>query len=70
MKFNLKDKVIISVTGTPATVIGRSEYIDYPNSYWLLFADGQGNPREEWWSEARIESAPTPVTTTEAPVAA
>lgn len=53
-KFELGQQVEIKVSGESGEVIGRAEYADSENSYFLRYKDAQGMAREEWWREGAL----------------
>lgn len=56
-KFQLRQKVKISISGEAGEVIGRAEYATTPlKSYFLRLMRGDGRATEEWWTEDAIET--------------
>ena len=53
-KFELGQQVEIKVSGESGEVIGRAEYADSENSYFLRYKDAQGMAREAWWPEGAL----------------
>lgn len=54
-KFDLGQQVMISVSGETGVVIGRAEFSESDNSYWVRYKDAQGMAREAWWSEGALQ---------------
>lgn len=53
-KFDIGQQVMIAISGESGEVIGRAEYADSENSYFLRYKDAQGMAREEWWREGAL----------------
>jgi hypothetical protein len=54
-KFALGAQVTIKVSGESGQVIGRAEYLDGENSYFVRYKDALGTAREEWWREGALQ---------------
>lgn len=54
-KFDLGSQVTIQVSGETGQVIGRAEYLDGENSYFIRYKDAVGMAREEWWREGALQ---------------
>lgn len=58
MKFNLGDKVKISISGEVGEVIGRAEYLtNYDPQYQVRYVSASGCAIEAWWAEQTLEAA-------------
>ena len=53
-KFALGQRVVINVSGEEGEVIGRAEYQEGDNSYFVRFKDATGHAREAWWTERAL----------------
>ncbi|MCW3644081.1 hypothetical protein K6Y74_12650 [Burkholderia cenocepacia] len=53
-KFNLRDAVTIAASGETGEVIGRAEYADGSNQYYIRYKAADGRATESWWSESAI----------------
>lgn len=62
MKFELKQKVTIEVSGETGTVQGRAEYVAGQPSYYVRYKDGDGKGQECWWTEDALIGHPEPAT--------
>ena len=58
MKFQLQQRVAISVSGETGVVIGRAEYTSSENSYLVRYKSADGRAIEDWWKEDALEVAP------------
>ena len=56
-KFNLGHPVAITASGEVGVVVGRAEYINSRNSYFVRYAAKDGRATEAWWSEDALEAA-------------
>ena len=54
-KFNLGDKVKISISGEAGEIIGRAEYSKSETDYQLRYKAADGRAVEEWWNESALE---------------
>lgn len=63
MKFGLNTNVAISETALVGKIIGRAEYIRSEPSYYVEYADMDGNPQTGWFDEQRLMIAGAPVKT-------
>ncbi|HDR9093346.1 hypothetical protein QZM46_17540 [Burkholderia vietnamiensis] len=53
-KFSLGDEVTIAASGETGEVIGRAEYADTSNQYFIRYKAGDGRATESWWSESAL----------------
>lgn len=53
-KFSLGDKVAIVASGETGEVVGRAEYADSSNQYYIRYKAGDGRATESWWSESAL----------------
>lgn len=53
-KFSLGDDVTIAASGETGEVIGRAEYADSSNQYFIRYKAGDGRATESWWSESAL----------------
>ena len=56
-KFNLGQSVAITASGEVGVVVGRAEYINSSNAYFVRYAAKDGRATEAWWSEDALEAA-------------
>lgn len=55
-KFELDDEVVITLSGTEATITARAEYTNgVPNYYQVDYVNSLGDPVSMWVLEANIE---------------
>lgn len=60
LKFNINDKVQISVSGEVGDIHGRAEYKAAESSYLIRYKSADGRATEAWWQESAIELVATP----------
>lgn len=53
-KFELGASAAIAVTGEAGTVIGRAQYIENENNYFLLYRAADGRATKQWWKESEL----------------
>ncbi|WP_241331153.1 hypothetical protein [Burkholderia cenocepacia] len=53
-KFSLGDDVTIVASGETGEVVGRAEYADSSNQYYIRYKAGDGRATESWWSESAL----------------
>ena len=53
-KFVLGQRVVIKVSGEEGEVIGRADYQESDNAYFVRFKDATGHAREAWWTELAL----------------
>jgi len=53
-KFELGAHVEITVSGEQGVVIGRAEYQESANSYYLRYKTADGRAIESWWTESAL----------------
>lgn len=58
MKYELKQVVVIEVSGDSATVIARAEYTFGEPQYLLRYVKKDGSATEAWWGESALRGAP------------
>lgn len=56
-KFNLGQKVAITISGESGTVKGCAEYDHTENGYLVLYKAADGRAVEHWWSESTLQAA-------------
>lgn len=56
-KFNLNDRVIITASGETGEVLGRAEYINAANNYYIRYKSTDGRAVENWWTEDALQEA-------------
>ena len=56
LKFKLKQKTKISISGEEGVITGRAEYTDAPNQYYLHYKAADGRAVDGWFLEDQIES--------------
>jgi hypothetical protein len=57
-KFDIDDIVTITASGERAEVVGRAEYRNAENQYYLYYKAADGRAVEAWWAESRLEIIP------------
>lgn len=57
-KFELGEKVVITVSGEVGEVIGRAEYVASAHNYWIRYCMADGRATEQWWQENALDQAP------------
>lgn len=58
--FNLGQQVTITASGEQGTVLGRAEYINSTDSYFVRYRSADGRAVEQWWTEDALQSAEAP----------
>lgn len=53
-KFNLKQVVKITESDESGTVIGRAEYAESMQQYFVRYKSADGRAVEVWWTEAAL----------------
>ncbi len=53
-KFDLNQEVKITCSGEGGTIIGRAEYIEYKNKYWVRYQNSNGVAVERWWDQSAL----------------
>ena len=56
-KFNLGDKVTVTVSGETGEVLGRAEYTTAANNYYVRYCAADGHAVEQWWQEDALTAA-------------
>lgn len=56
-KFDLGQSVAITASGEVGVVVGRAEYTNSSNSYFVRYEASDGRATEAWWSEDALEAA-------------
>jgi len=54
MKFDLGAEVVITVSGEKGTVIGRGDYLNSENCYYVRYKNADGRATEAWWGESAL----------------
>lgn len=52
--FDLSQAVMIEISGERGTVIGRAEYANSENTYFIRYKNAEGLAVESWWSESAL----------------
>lgn len=55
-KFELKQKVNVTVSGESGEVIGRAEYANAEPSYLIRYKAADGRAVESWWTEQALSA--------------
>jgi hypothetical protein len=53
-KFEIKQDVVIEVSGEAGVVIGRAEYATAEPAYFIRYKAADGRLVEAWWSESAL----------------
>ena len=53
-KFELNDSVSLKYSDETGVVIGRSQYTDSANQYYVIYKAGDGRQITSWWDESHI----------------
>jgi hypothetical protein len=56
-KFELGQKVKLSLSGEEGFVTGRAQYEASENSYYVRYVNADGRQVECWWGEKALEAA-------------
>jgi len=56
MRFQLKDLVVITVSGESGEVIGRAEYVSCLPAYLVRYKSADGRAVEAWWTETALST--------------
>lgn len=56
-KFSLGQKVKLALSGESGDVVGRAQYLNANNNYYVRYVDAHGVQRESWWSEEALVAA-------------
>lgn len=56
-KFSITGTVKIKVSGQEGEVVGRAEYRDENNSYYVLYVDSSGDAQRGWFCEGELVTA-------------
>lgn len=55
--FRLGQQVVITASGEEGEVIGRAEYSNSSNSYYVRYRARDGRATEAWWTEDALTAA-------------
>ena len=55
MKFKLKDKVKLKVSGETGKVTGVCEYLNSESQYLVSYKSNEGTAKQIWWEESTIK---------------
>lgn len=55
--FDLNTTVTITASGEQGTVIGRAEYTNSINNYYVRYRTADGRATHEWWTEDALQAA-------------
>lgn len=53
--FSLGQQVSITASGELGTVVGRAEYSNSTNNYFLRYRSADGRAFEQWWAEDALQ---------------
>ena len=53
--FQLQDDVVITASGEHGQVIGRAEYSNSCNNYFIRYKSADGRAVEQWWPEDALK---------------
>lgn len=56
-KFSLGQKVKLALSGEEGAVVGRAEYTNSSNGYFVRYKAADGAQRESWWNEDGLVAA-------------
>ncbi|MBU9153153.1 hypothetical protein KTD28_00860 [Burkholderia gladioli] len=54
--FNLGERVAIAASGETGEIIGRADYTESADSYFVRYKAADGRAVEAWWSEGALDS--------------
>ena len=57
-KFELGDQVLITCSGETGTVIGRAQYLDSFDNFYVRYKSGIGVACQQWWDGRALEAKP------------
>ncbi len=55
--FRLGQQVVITASGEEGEVVGRAEYSNSSNSYYVRYRARDGRATEAWWTEDALTAA-------------
>lgn len=55
--FRLGAEVVIRASGEAGQVIGRAQYTNSANCYFVRYCSADGRAVEQWWSEEALDVA-------------
>ena len=55
--FSLGQQVVITASGEEGQVVGRAEYSNCSNSYYVRYRARDGRATEAWWTEDALTAA-------------
>lgn len=50
-RFTLGQDVVIAASGETGVIVGRAEYTNSSNSYFVRYKASDGRATEAWWTE-------------------
>jgi hypothetical protein len=56
-KFSLGENVVVEVSGEIGEVIGRAEYTNSTNNYFVRYRSADGRAVEAWWQEDALRTS-------------
>jgi len=56
LRYELNQKVRITCSGEEGKVIGRAEYAEADNTYFIRYKAADGRAVESWWPENSIKA--------------
>jgi hypothetical protein len=54
-KFELNQHVCIAASGEVGQAVGRAEYVNAANNYYVRYMARDGRAVEQWWPEDALE---------------
>ena len=58
-KFDLSQRVQITISGEQGQVRARGDGVERANQYLVHYKTARGTATEQWWNEDQLESAET-----------
>ncbi|NOY72941.1 MAG: hypothetical protein GXP14_11295 [Gammaproteobacteria bacterium] len=56
-KYELEQEVKVSCSNEQGSIIGRADYTETENNYFIRYKNASGMAVEQWWAENAIEDA-------------
>ena len=57
-EYDLEQRVSLLESGETGTIVGRAEYTNHMNQYFIRYKAGDGRQVESWWAEDAIIAVP------------
>lgn len=54
-KFKLNDSISLKYSDETGVVIGRAQYLNDEDKYFVIYKAADGRQTTEWWDESHIE---------------